>query len=310
MNPNQTLLAHANTYDLFSQLYQNGIDDTTLPFIQAIPELQNTLPDDLTPDTLAAQHYDLFGLNVFPHASAYLDPELNLGGSIALHLQQVYHSSRFTASTQDNLDHLSVELDFLAHLCRQEQGEEIQEIITSFFVDHFLIWLPIFVDAILRQADPFYSALAQLTLNFSLEHAAQLNRIEHTFLSQIPQPQDLSQDSSTDLKRISVYLTTPIDCGFFLSKEDISDLGRELKVPRGFGSRQQIMTNLLRSAADYDKLANVFEQIQRTAGQTSSFLTSLSEADSQIQPILKFWQDRIHQTRATLDQFQNSIPQV
>lgn len=306
MNPDETILARANTYDLLSQLYQSGISNTTLPFIQAIPALQDSIPDDLTPDTLSAQHFDIFGLNVFPHASAYLDPELNLGGPIAIHLEQVYTANDFIPSVQDNPDHISVELDFLAHLSRLEQGGQIDEVISSFFANHLLIWLTPFVDAICRHENPFYLALARLTVEFISEHALQLSITDYPFLAQFPQPPNLAQDPATDLKRIAAFLTTPIESGFLLSKENIATLGRELNIPRGFGSRQIMMTNLLHSAADYDQLENVFEKIQEIATNSSAFMASLPQP----LPIADFWQARLYHIRSTLNQFQTSLPQV
>jgi hypothetical protein len=62
---------------------------------------------------------------------------------------------------------------------------------------------------------------------------------------------------------VAAYLLTPAHSGFYLSRDDIARLGRQFHLPRGFGDRRQMLTNLLRSAAEYDSLPVLVGELLR-----------------------------------------------
>ena len=65
----------------------------------------------------------------------------------------------------------------------------------------------------------------------------------------------------TDLKAIADHLCRPARCGLFLSAPVIERIARATGVPRGFGDRRRILTELLRTAGRYEQLPAVLDQL-------------------------------------------------
>ena len=75
------------------------------------------------------------------------------------------------------LDYIGVELDFMRLLCTQEQGiweknqlglvHEVVKIEKSFLDDHLSLWIPIFCEKMIEQAqEDFFKGIARLTKGF------------------------------------------------------------------------------------------------------------------------------------------------
>jgi putative dimethyl sulfoxide reductase chaperone len=311
-------LARGRAYSLFGRLFQHGLNPETTAPVMAIPELAAEIPDldrahqpDF--DRLAADHYALFGLNVFPHESIFLDIESTLGGPVTGEVMGFYQQAGFDfIQSGDNPDHVGLELGLLAFLSSAEadaweDGQalvalRLRELQRRFLDGHLLRWLPGLNLAIRQQGEPFYSALAGLTLELAGEHRSGLagGSVPDQPGFQLPPVLDVLSDEKTGLKEIARYLLTPAYSGLYLSREDISRLASGLGIPRGFGSREQMLTNLLRTAADYEQLPRLVENLGILLESWIEFYAGLCGDERPLDPFAAPWLERLNHTQALL----------
>jgi TorA maturation chaperone TorD len=311
-------LARGRAYSLFGRLFQHGLTPEVSAPVQAIPELAAAVPGlnaagGADFDSLAADHYALFGLNVFPYESIFLDVESNLGGPVAGEVMAFYQQAGFQVfQSGENPDHIRLELGLLAFLSSAEaeawgDGLEavalrLRELQRRFLDVHLLPWLPGLTQAIRQQGAAFYTALADLTLELAGEHRAGLaggaSAASPGF--ELPPAPDVLANEKTGLKEIASFLLSPAYSGMYLSREDISRLASRLGVPRGFGSREQMLTNLLRTAADYEGLPPLVEGLYSLAEDWTGFYKALSGDLRSLAPFAAPWLERLHGTRALL----------
>ena len=117
---------------------------------------------------------------------------------------------------------------------------------------------------------------------------------------QLPTVPDVLADEKTGLKEIARYLLTPTYSGFYLSRDDLSRLASGLGIPRGFGSREQMLTNLLRAAADYEQLALLAERLGSFLDSWIGFYAELSGDERPLTPFAAPWLERLRLTQALL----------
>lgn len=317
MQPLDETRARSRVYGLFSHLYERGLTTDVLPVVQAIPDLASLLPDPFDEDETAADHYTLFGLEVFPYAGLFLDVEGRLGGPTADQVQRLYAQIGFQpVLDRESADHLGHELALLAFLSEAEaeavenaeprETERVRRLQRQFMDSHLLEWLPAFICAAEQQPYPFYAALSRLTLDVVLDHRAGLHDedAEHTGRSERgapAPPPDILDEAGTGLKDIAEYLATPTRSGFFLSRSDIAQLGRAERLPRGFGSRVQTLTNLLRAAAEFDRMEALLDALGKRVGVWEKFYQELHNNDLQsVRTTSQIWLERLAGTKSII----------
>lgn len=317
MQPLDETRARSRVYGLFSHLYERGLTTDVLPVVQAIPDLASLLPDPFDEDEAAADHYTLFGLEVFPYAGLFLDAEGRLGGPTADQVQRLYAQIGFQpVLDRESADHLGHEMALLAFLSEAEaeavenaeprETERVRRLQRQFVDSHLLEWLPAFVCAAEQQPYPFYAALSRLTLDVVLDHRAGLDDegSEHTGHSERvapAPPTDILDKAGTGLKDIAEYLATPTRSGFFLSRSDIAQLGRAERLPRGFGSRVQTLTNLLRAAVEFDRMEALLDALGKRVGVWEKFYQEQHNNDLQsVRTTSQIWLERLAGTKSII----------
>jgi hypothetical protein len=275
MNRTATASARHHTYLLVSRLFLEGLTDDLLPFLEQIPELRAVTPRPFNPDESAAAHYGVFAHDIFPYESIFRDVSGLLGSIKADQVNTIYKRAGFHITA--DYDHIGYELAFLAHLCHAEYGamyaQEIEaadyftHLQAVFLRDHLLYWLSPFTIALSYSDQSFFGTLAQLTQRLVYDHLLSINHTkaanifsvsDNTNLAEIP---DILQNSQTNLKQIANFLVTPPHSGLYLGRSTIVALARERHLPRGFGSRQQMLSNLFHSAAQYDLVPSLLEDL-------------------------------------------------
>lgn len=277
MSPGERALARSNAYGLFSQLYQQGLTQTLLPYVRAINVPDSLVPTVLDVDQQAAIHQDLFGFNVFPFEGVFVDAPSALGGPATAAVQHFYRQAGHVPRKSDvAADHIVLELGLMAFLSRTEADglatrnqtavSHSRNLQRQFLDQHLLLWLPALFLAICQQGESFFQALAELTLELVLDHRQTLDEDPApppaSFF--LPEAHALLENPNTGLREVAAYLLTPAHCGLYLSRDDIARLGRQVHLPRGFGDRRQMLTNLLKSAAEYDSLPVLVTELQQT----------------------------------------------
>lgn len=313
MNPRETALARSRAYQLFSTLFLHGLTEDLVPIVRELPELSIHIADTLDPEVQAAQHYQLFGMNVFPYEAIFLDTEGLLGGQITEGVSLFFQECGFPGYADENADHIGVELGLLAFLCGAEsdahadgvphEAHRMRQFQRRFLDEHILRWMPTLTRALEQQGQGFYVVLAQITLALVCDHRAALGSdVLDSSSFVLPDVPDLLAEEKTSLKDIAGYLLTPIYSGFYLSRDDIGRLGDTYRIPRGFGQRQQMLTNLMRTAADYDALDDIFAALVDLVQGWQSFYASLDAQDS----VSLIWSERTAQTLSVLAQIRSA----
>lgn len=311
MNPYELALARQRTYALFGNLFLQGVTAELAPQVAALPELGELLPQPFDADIAAATHYHLTTAVVLPFESIFRDPSGLLGGPVSEQVTTRYHHNDFDVSADP--DHIGHELLFMAQLCALE-GRALQQDNSNaaslwqarqqaFLTLHLLAWLPPFVAAVQLSGLPFYGRLAGLTLELVADH---LGMQPSAAPFALPEAPALASDES-GLKDMAAFLTTPPYCGFYLSRDAISALARSRQLPRGFGNRRQMLTNLLRAAGQYNQAVALMNDL--TAGCAAWAECYRDQAASHVnaQPWIQPWRERVDQTAVSLEDIRQAI---
>ncbi len=277
----QLALARSRAYDLLSQLYLVGVTAENLSQVQAVPDLAEQLDLPLDADEAAADHQHLFGFNVHPYQSYFLDPAGLLGGPVTEGVARTYQRLGFQAEVaSESADHVGLELGFMAFLSAAEAqaledgrtrlANDLADQQLTFMLAHLLAWIGPLTLAIGQQGHGFYRALARVTFDVVQEHAAELSaRLKRPLAAEfiLPAAPAILDDEATGLKEIAEFLLAPAYSGVYLGRDDIGRLARQQAIPRGFGERRQLLVNLMRSAATYDALGDVIDGLQSVVGR-------------------------------------------
>jgi hypothetical protein len=187
----------------------------------------------------------------------------------------------FSARHDLPADHLTNLLGALALALQSDDaggGEHRleQELLDS----HLLRWLPAFVAAVRRLRLAFPAALVSQLEDLALYHreilAAQVPASDFQ-LDPIP---SLLDDPDTSLADIASFLLAPVRSGLFLSREDILFVVRSAGCFCGFGDRQTMLLNALRTSVQHERLGALCDALsslyhcweQRLAGRVAAGL--------------------------------------
>ncbi len=271
------------------------------------------MPLPFDADDAAASHHELFQFSVFAHESFFLSEDGLVGGEKTAVVNQHYSKLGYkTDSTDSQTDQLGYELACLAFLVNQEADAweadlpflagELRTKQRQFMQVHLLIWAPACLLAIQKQKDPFFAELAQLTQSLLLEHFGALTETPSvetavsTSPNFLPQTQNILANEKTGFKEIANFLLLPALSGIYLSRDNIGQLGRQFELPRGFGSREMMLLNLLRTAVQYDTLQPLLTTLQKTCRDWQASYQQLSDAYPQTVPFIRPWQERAEAT--------------
>lgn len=314
LSPTQSAQARANSYDLFSQLFLHGLTADTLPIVQMIPELAATLPDTLDLDRAAAEYQRLFGLNLFPFQSIFLDPSGLVGGDEADRVAAAYAECGFVPlATGEGIDHIGQQLACLAFLCAAEaealeDGKaaialRIQRLQQNFLNQHLLRWLPPLVCTLQRQDNPLFATIADLLLGLVDAHAAELEQSSPLtpHPSSLPVPPDLLSKDDTTLRDIAIHFLRPAWSGLALTRSDLTAIGREFRLPSGFAERETQFVNLLRAASQYGQFAAVLDAIGKRIEMDNGYLAASELASSTLRESISIWRQRLNESKQLLE---------
>lgn len=303
MQKQQSALAFARAYQLFSQIYQHGLTAETAALLDI----------SKTDAHFGAAHYQLFVHNVYPYETIFLGDDGLLGGNISERVAAFYQRIGFHSNNSDNTDHLSTELSAMAYLCFAEldaiedqvphQAERLRQLQRRFLDEHLLRWLPAFVIAVEQQGKSVYTDVVRQSFELVCTHRTQLgdDLMAADEVFSLPQAPDLLANEKTSLRDIAHYLLTPAYTGFFVSFSDIKRLGTKFRAPHGFGKRHLMLTNLLRTASDYDVFPDVIADFGQVGLQWQQKFKAMDLLPESIQQI---WTIRLASTLALLNKIE------
>lgn len=281
--PDPTLVqARSDAYHVLGTALLDGLTPQTLDLLGEVSALGDLTAQPPSAEVLSAEHYRVFGLNVYPYAGVFLSVEGLMGGIQADAAADFYAQIGFQPS--GDADHIGAQLGALAWLAGAEadaladgqmgQVARVRGLRRRFLDERVLTWLPALAKAVESQGAPLYTAVAHLALELAVDDRAALGddlmAVGEPF--GLPPAPDLLADPKTSLRDIAVFLTTSAHAGVYLSRDDITRLALRHRVPTGFTDRTTLLHNVLRSAVDYGVFAALVEDLRETAaGWTAYF---------------------------------------
>ncbi len=292
MGPVMLAEARSRGYGLLGQALLGGLTPQTTRRLRQTP-LGALLPEDADLDELAAAHHRLLSAEVHPYASLFLSPDP--AGCIDP-IRDAARSAGFHIDASSvRPDHLGIALLVLSFLCgatadagadqRADIAQQTEALAQSFLSTWLMPWLPPLLAAVEAHDDGLWAAVVRTAAELAESHVSEPGTLT------LPEPPALLEEASTDLRAIAGWLLTPCHCGAFLSRADIGGLSRGVSVPRGFGGRQQELTQLLRAAAEYGELDAVL-------GRLDALLSA--RAERTVGPLAEPWVARIGESRSLI----------
>ncbi len=146
---------------------------------------------------LRVDYTSLFMLSGHPYEAALIDESGNLNSAATDRVTDFYRSCGFDPGRESGgakltgllaMDHLSVELEFLAHLAGEEEeawragetgrAEEALDRAARFMDAHLLRWMPLFTAAAEEDAETeFYRGLSKWTRECALEDRKPIEKV-------------------------------------------------------------------------------------------------------------------------------------
>jgi TorA maturation chaperone TorD len=291
----------AQSYEFFAQVMLMGPVAERQLIKDEMPDLWRFIANE-DPEQLEANHYEMFGLQVFPYAGVYLNDSPMAGGPCSEQVLAYHRRSNYQwQNIEDSPDSMVEELKFLAYLMRQPAclSADSLKLQHEFMGGHFLAWAIIFCADVAHQNSQFYRQTVDLLLGVLELHVGFLekNGYKMALQPQKSHPQlDITSDS-TGLKKIADYIANPAGFGTLITKHEITEMARKLGLSRGFGSRFQMIESLLNSSADFDKL---FELIAAMDQILDSRCVKIRDLPIQLSSMGMSWVERLLTSKAML----------
>jgi TorA maturation chaperone TorD len=316
-------------------------DDTVT--IAALPELAPTLPNmgASTLTNLAVEYQRLFGFNLPPYESVFIDPSTMLMAPSTQRVQTLYGQGQWhppSGTRAGAPDHLGLELLALAD--GLEAGN--RDLVCRLYTRHLALWVPPFVLSLRRLAPhPFYVALGDLTLDLILttlpndSHPASSDPFPTLppppIYKSSDQPLDfepgsdaagigveeqdknyylpLSQNSSDtfSLRDLVKRLLVPRQAGLFLAREDMARIGQTLNAPGVMGERQRMLASLFRFAGQYDLVSILFDHLIQVLVEANLAYRHLADEYPAWTRYAEAWCDRVANTQTVLAELKQNM---
>lgn len=317
----QSQRALSYMYGLLGQVFLKGVTAETYEILKELPEFSEALAsfvgtEAVDFDEAAASHQQLFGFQLFPFQSVLLGEKHQVGGEQTNAVLDTYEALRYHFQTlSESPDHIGVELDALAMMCGRAadaledddqaafhhwQGAQVTLLDT-----HLLKWAPVLLHAVVLTQHHFYNTLADVTLELLCSHREDLPTSgAETFM--LPEAPALLENEKTGLRDIVKYLLTPAWSGLTLSRDEIKHISHTHSAPSGFGQRQTMLNNVLRSAIEYDALEGVLDLlIARCDTWQAHYQTLKARQVPTLSYNMDAWMQRVEGTAKMLKEVQS-----
>jgi TorA maturation chaperone TorD len=314
-----------------SHFWLEEIRPEDLETIKSLPPLEQTLPDlnsdDLT--DLAVEHQRLFGFNLPPYESVFIDPSAMLMAPATERIQTLYRHYGWQMPPELRAgapDHIGVELLALADWLDLDQLAPARQL----HGQHLALWGPPFILTLQRLSPhTFYQTLAELTLDLLLTTLPDTAiPAEANLLPALPPPPvyhgtgerllksrpEISREISGSPAQTTggedppaggpgemvKQLLAPRSAGLFFTRADLAGIGQRLDLPVVVGDRFKMMQSLFRQTVQYELAPDLLEQLDRLLTQVDAAYRDLGADYPHWTPYAEAWRDRLSVTRSTL----------
>jgi len=328
MESGELLEARQTLYRLLAHLYLHPPELSTLATLRTIPGLGDAAPETIDGlEQLQVEYEYIFGRNAYPYESLYVDHDLMLNTAAANRFAQLCQDCGFAEESPVGApDHLGRQLGLMAYLLAIEiraLREQNPALLTwarahqhRCLSDHLAHWAPVFLGVVERVANhPLYRTVAQVTLELilnDLERSASLPLwipLDERRVAPDPTPSPVQDedagalsahtgdDSARDLNQIVRSLIIPNIAGMFISRYDISMLGRRLRIKAPIRERRQMMRDLFDAAARFDLIPTLLDHLDELFATEFWRLAVLTERYPAWTAHARHWLFRLEQSR-------------
>lgn len=321
----EAAMARSRAYGFLADLVAGPLEVELLSQVSQVPQLVTAMQnpetgESFSDEVLAAAHYELFGLQVYPFAGVFLSTESLAGGDRVADMESRYRYWGFDSQSQEGQDHFACQLRFMAHLSALELGalasanadrlSALAEAARSFLDTHILSWSLPLLSATSAVAAPLFSEVVTMAVFVSADHRRELGGTMDIAAPEVgPDPDKMLADAKTSVRDIAEYLLAPSRSGCWISRSDIQELGRGLNVPRGFGNRVQLLSNLLRNAAEYDVADDLLSGLDTVLRHRRDSFVAIS-TELGVDAYAKYWLQRVVTTQETLESMAAALPRM
>jgi hypothetical protein len=319
MSPSEAYLARSAAYDLLARFFRSGLTRELFAEIDVLPGLKDSLPDTIDPDALAADHFALLGLDVFPFASAYLEADGRPGGSTSDFVSRLAISLGETGASSESPDHISSECDVLSRLCLVKAemvpgGGDPQRVLRHEhdLLDHLFQWLPVFKHALSEGGGSLHCNMAEWMLDIAVDHKRSLAAAADEDVGfRLPELPDLLSTEKTGLRDLAEYLCRPALAGMVVTRTRVEKIARALGLPRGFGDRSLMLGNLFGAAGNYGVVTELITEIKTVARGWKGYFESLESAEQDVLAEAALaWNERVGVTLSLLDHIDQRVSDI
>ncbi|NNE45876.1 MAG: molecular chaperone TorD family protein [Rhodothermales bacterium] len=319
MSPSESCLARSAAYDLLARFFRSGLTQQLFDEIDLLPGLRDALPETIDPDALAADHFALLGLDVFPYASAYLEADGRPGGTTTDFVSRMALSLGETGVSSESSDHISAECDVLSRLCmiKAEMIAGCADLprvvrLEHDLLDHLFQWLPVFKHALEEGGGSLHRDMAEWMLDIAVDHKRSLaSAADEDARFQLPELPDLLSAEKTGLRDLAEYLCRPALAGMVVTRTRVEQIARDLGLPRGFGDRSLMLGNLFGAAGNYGVVAELITEIKAVAIDWQRYFESLESSEQNVLAESALaWSERVGVTLSLLDHIDQRVSDI
>lgn len=318
---------HVPALRQLGRLWLEELRSEDLPRLAALPELTDSLSGagsaDLT--ALAAEHQRLFGFNLPPYESVFLDPSGMLDAPATERLKALLQEAGWAPPAGPRaaaVDHLGLEMLALADLVAGGQVALAERLLT----EHLALWAPLCLAALRRlRPHPFYQTLGALSLGVLLN--ALPGGVAAPRLPDLPPApryagspdggrQPVAEvpdwavplpaggvgalDEGPSLTEVVDALLLPRASGIYITRRDIAAIAHDLGLGAPAGERRRMLEGLLRGAGGLGLADPVLRALDGLLAAEADTLAAWSEAWPAWAAAGALWRERLAGQRAVL----------
>lgn len=316
-------------YALLGALLIEGVDATRLSVVRALPGLADALPaapagegDDAELDALAAEHQALFGHEVFPFAGVFMGSEGLVGEGAAVGVVRAAHAAvGVPCPAEPNPDHLGpglrllgvlVDAELEARTHRDADDVRTLELWQRRVLDEALLpWMPALWVALAGQPASLYTRAVELAVGVLGRHRSALHGLPLGLdpLEAAAPVEAVLDDPKAGLAAVAQALVTPARSGVYLARRDLEAIARRSDLPRGFGSRRNVLERLLRVAAEYQALPRLLDELRRLLQARDDAYAGL-QSEAGLGPYVPAWRGRLAGSLRLVERLAAAAPQA